>query len=93
MGDNNEMSIDNIPDLTPAYAILHFDLEALEGERRLRECLDAPNVLRAVRDFERWWRSAAETNSMKEKRETLETARDVLFACFADNDVTVPGWE
>ena len=70
-----------------------FYIDDPEGERRLRECLDAPKVLQAVVDFERWLRGVAETNSMEEKREALETARDVLFKCFTDNDVIVPGWE
>ena len=99
MDDNKRGSIDNIPESTPAYAILHFDLEDEEGERRLRECLDAPNVLRAVEDFEREiheilkYSKGPEVWGKINGYAALDRVRDMLFECFAANNVIVPGWE
>lgn len=67
-----------------------FYIEEADGERRLRECLDAPNVLRAVEDFERWLREVRDADW---KTPPIESVRDKLFDCFMDNGVTVPGWE
>jgi hypothetical protein len=103
MSDNKPTSIDHnvssppghtLPDSTSAYALIHFDLVSLEGERRLRECLDAPKVLRAVREYERWLAGQIDNDRRTEEtREGLTLARDILFMYFNDHDVTIPGWE
>ena len=66
-----------------------FYIEDLEGERRLRECLDAPNVLLAVEEFERWLKLIGESNESY----SVDSIREMLFECFNNNGVTVPGWE
>jgi hypothetical protein len=77
-------------DLEPVYATLHFYYNDPDSMGRLQACHDAPKVLQAVEDFERWLREVGDADW-----ETLpiESVRDKLFACFADNDVVVPGWE
>jgi hypothetical protein len=77
-------------DLEPVYATLHFYYNDPDSMGRLQACHDAPKVLQAVEDFERWLREVGDADW-----ETLpiESVRDKLFACFADNAVVVPGWE
>jgi len=76
-----------------------FYIDDPEGERRLRECLDAPKVLRAVEDFERKIHRILDDEKDPEVwvqlngYGALNRARDILFECFDHNDVTVPGWE
>ena len=80
----------------PVYNSLNFDLSTDEGERRLRECLDAPRVSQAVKDFERWLRDRLALLTSPHGDEGFAEAdciREKLFACFTDNDVIVPGWE
>jgi len=67
-----------------------FYIDEPEGERKLRQCLDAPDVLLAVRDFERWLQNSIDSGW---REVPLESVRDRLFSCFLDNDVTVPGWK
>ena len=67
-----------------------FYVDDPDGEHRLRECLDAPNVLRAVREYERW---LSETIDLGWNENLLKTARDKLFEIFNEENVTVPGWE
>ena len=71
----------------------HFYLDTDEGERRLRECLDAPKVLEAVWDFERWLKYAIDDCSTVGWDAPLRMVRGKLFECFLDNDVRVPGFE
>ena len=66
-----------------------FYIDHPEGEHRLRQCMDAPNVLRAVEDFERWLRDIGEVHD----KYSVEDIREMLFDCFNDNDVRVPGFE
>ena len=66
-----------------------FYIDHPEGERRLRRYLDAPKVLRAVEDFERWLHCEVERTVPL----PIWDVRDKLFKCFTDNDVIVPGWE
>jgi len=39
------------------YITWHFNLDDPEGERRLRECLDAPKWKSAVWEFDQWMRN------------------------------------
>ena len=50
--DDNELSYD----LPPVTATLHFNLETYEGERRLKECLDAPALRAIILELDNWLR-------------------------------------
>jgi len=39
------------------YVTWNFDMDDPEGERRLRECLDAPKWKGAVQEFDQWMRA------------------------------------
>jgi hypothetical protein len=43
-------------DMSEVLATLHFDLETHEGERRLRECLDAPAFRATLVELDEWLR-------------------------------------
>ena len=90
MSDNNEL-----PSTPLAYALLHFDLDDDdgEGERRLRECLDAPKVLRAVEDYTLWLRNRIKYGGEDDADEKLTEAWNKLFKCFEDSGVRIPGFE
>jgi hypothetical protein len=101
MSDYEPKSIDHnmssppghtLPDSTPVYALLHFDLEDPEGERRLRECLDAPKVLGAVHAYAEWLRSKIRYSGDDDADPKLTAAWNNLFQAFSDHDVNVPGW-
>ena len=81
------MTDDTAPPSTPVYAILHFGLEDGEGERRLRECLDAPQVRSALWEYDNWLRGQIKHADRVE----LQPARDKLFEIFNEHDVSV--WE
>ena len=89
---NKSTSIDNIPSSTPVYAILHFDLEDEEGERRLRECLDAPKVMSAIDEYARWLRNKVKYGD-DDAAEKLTEVWDEWFECFISRGLSVPGWE
>ena len=73
MDGNNKLSNDHIVSST-----LTFNLDDPEGERRLRECLDAPNVSGCVREFEEWLRRVIDYGESA----SLEDVRDEFFAIF-----------
>jgi len=50
--DNDPVSQDNI-----SWSTITFNLDDPEGERRLRECLDAPKWKSAVWEFDNWMRN------------------------------------
>ena len=52
LSDNNGLSNDHI-----VLSTLTFNLDYPEGERRLRECLDAPKLKSAVQEFDQWMRA------------------------------------
>ena len=81
-------SDDDLPSTTPVYAILHFDLEEPEGERRLRECLDAPNVKSALRELDQWLRGQIK-HTDREDVDTLQEARDRLWVALGDHGVNL----
>jgi len=78
---------DFVPPAPPTTVTLAFNLDNPEGERRLRECLDAPRVKSAVWDFDRWMRNRIKYNPDSETDPLyisedgiawLEIARDQL---------------
>ena len=80
--DNDPVSQDNI-----LWSTITFNLDEPEGERRLRECLDAPRVKSAVLEFDRWMRNRIKYNPDSETDPLyisedgiawLEIARDQL---------------
>lgn len=91
-GENEEFEVPSLvldaPDEPESvYATLHFNLEQSEGERRLRECLDAPNVKAAVSAFVEWLRRRADAG---EGRIRINKVWDRLHEEFMARDVT---WE
>ena len=74
--DDNELSY-NLPPMT---ATLHFDLESVEGERRLRECLDASRFKSALYQLDDWLRGLVKYQDM-ENIEIQEVRDRILFVC------------
>jgi hypothetical protein len=70
------------------YATLHFYYYDPDSMRRLQECLQAPDVLLAVAEFEQWLYQNVELAGMP-----IGIVRNKLFDIFKDNNVKVPGWE
>lgn len=64
------------------YVTWHFSLDEPDGERRLRECLDAPKVMAAVREFERFLSEVIGVTEKQDTRMCFESARGELFAIF-----------
>lgn len=75
-------------DEEPVYATLHFYYYDPDSMRRLQECLQAPDVLLAVEEFEKWIDGFEYDHKVD-----AEVVRDKLFDCFNNYDVKVPGWE
>jgi len=83
MDGNNELSNDHIVSST-----LTFNLDDPEGERRLRECLDAPKWKSAVWEFDQWLRGEIKYGD----RELTDCAiRDSLHRIFSDRNIDI--WE
>ena len=80
-------------------AALTFNLDDPEGERRLRECLDAPKWKSALREFDQWLRNRIKYNDadLPERQvpdegiEWLQFARDELWKRSAVNGIEI--WE
>ena len=94
LDDNTELSNDNKPhcfepsdDLEPVYATLHFYYNDPDSMRRMRECLDAPNVSGCVREFEEWLRRVIDYDEPT----SLEDVRNELFKIF--NQCGLSPWE
>lgn len=68
----------------PFYDTMHFNLNDPEGERRLRECLDAPRVIAAVQEFDNWLR-----DQIKHHDQPLDAVRSKLYAVFERRAVTI----
>ena len=66
---------------------LEFNLDEPEGERRLRECLDAPKWKSAVWEFERWIRYLVDSDTSV----TADIVRDELFRIFSERGIDI--WE
>ena len=88
------------PPALSTTANLTFNLDYPEGERRLRECLDAPNVKSAVREFDQWMRNRIKYNPDSEADPLyisedgiawLETAREQLNMRLKDYGIDI--WE
>jgi len=95
MDGNNKLSNDHIVSST-----LTFNLDDPEGERRLRECLDAPKWKSAVQEFDQWMRNRlkynpdSETDPLYISEEGivwLEIAREQLNMRLEDYGIDI--WE
>jgi hypothetical protein len=62
------------------YATLHFDLDNPEGERRLRECLDAPRVKLVLWHLNEWLRSEVKYQELSDDVvDTLNVVRSEII--------------
>ncbi len=77
-------------DPEPVRATLCFDIDSKEGERRLRECLNAPNVRGVLTAYDGWLRMI-EKHSNRDDVATLIEARRMLWSIARENDVNI--WE
>ena len=69
-----------------------FDLSEPEGERRLRECLDAPRVKAAVSELDQWLRAQVKYYSDDYDESVIATflcVRDELHNVFENNGISV----
>ena len=73
---NAAWSQDNI-----SWSTITFNLDDPEGERRLRECLDAPKVKAAVRELEEWLKRQSDSEN-PEYAYAIDMAREKLFDIF-----------
>ena len=79
----------NDDELPPAALdTIHFNLDTQEGKRRLRECLDAPNVKEALCEFDRWLRNQVK-HTDREDVETLQEVRDRLWVELGSHGVNL----
>ena len=76
----------DLPSSPAAYVTYTFDLENPEGERRLRECLDAPKVKSALWEFDQWLRNQLKHYD-RDDAEGLQAARDALWTVFTEHGV------
>ena len=58
----------------------HFDIQKPEGERRLRECLDAPDVKGALSEFDNELRRRWKYGEDEAQMMTVEQVRGLLWA-------------
>ena len=87
MSDNNELSNDHIVSST-----LAFNLDDPEGERRLRECLDAPKWKSAVWEFDNWLRNQIKHSDHAQAWiDALEQVRVDFNRIFYDHGIDI--WE
>ena len=93
--DNDPVSQDNI-----SWSTITFNLDDPEGERRLRECLDAPKWKSAVQEFDQWMRVRIKYNPDPETDPLyiseegivwLEIAREQLNMRLEDRGIDI--WE
>ena len=70
------MSDESAPSTT---ASLTFNLDDPEGERRLRECIDAPRWKSAVWDFDQWLRNKIKYHDAGEDVRVIREYLHVLF--------------
>ena len=70
------------------YVTWNFDMDDPEGERRLRECLDAPKWKSAVQEFDQWLRSEIKYHGAGEDAQTI---RDHLHVLFDEQGIDI--WE
>jgi len=89
--DHNPRPIDHNPS---SYAALYFDLTDPEGERRLRECIDAPRVKLVLWEFDGWLRTNVKYGVEQEligrsAEDVLEDVRCKLFNLCDDYNVNL----
>ena len=58
---------------------LEFNLDEPEGERRLRECLDAPKWKSAVREFDQWIRGLVKYGEVTVNEESIRDRFHIIF--------------
>ncbi len=51
--------------MSDATATLHFDLDTHEGERRLKECIDAPLFKATLTDLDEWLRELSKHHDIR----------------------------
>ena len=83
--DDNELSYD----LPPMTATLHFNLETYEGERRLKECIDAPVVKSVMTEFDNWLRSLVKYGGVEQI--TVDAVRAQLTGIAESKGIDI--WE
>ena len=69
-------------------AVLTFNLEDPESERRLRECLDAPKWKSAVREFDQWIRGLVKYGEVTVNEESI---RERFHTIFGEHGIDI--WE
>ena len=79
------MSDESAPSTTAA---LTFNLDDPEGERRLRECLDAPKWKSAVWEFDQWIRGLVKYGDVTVNEESI---RERFHAIFSEHGIDI--WE
>ena len=70
------------------WSTLTFNMDDPEGERRLRECLDAPEWKSAVREFDNWMRSRIKYGTADPIDEVI---RAHLHTIFGEHGIDI--WE
>ena len=83
MDDNNKLSNDHIVSST-----LTFNLDDPDGERRLRECLDAPKWKSAVQEFDQALRNDIKYHGAGKD---VQRIRDHLHVLFDEQGIDI--WE
>ena len=68
-----------------------FYVDDPDGERRLRECLDAPNVKSALWDFDQELRRRWKYGEEGDQLMTVEQVRGLLCKTLAENGINL--WE
>ena len=76
-----------IDSMSAATATLGFNLDTPDGERRLRECLNAPTYLAALCDLDNWLRDKIKHYDIVE----LQPARDKLWEILGGHGIDI--WE
>jgi len=83
MNDNKSLSNDHIVSST-----LIFNLDDPDGERRLRECLDAPKWKSAVQEFDQWIRGLVKYGEVTVNEESI---RERFHTIFGEHGIDI--WE
>ena len=89
--DNQREMDNNAPHASKdwsGYVTWRFNLDDPEGERRLRECLDAPKWKSAVWEFDQWLRNEIRHHDAGEDAETI---REYLHIVFGEHGIDI--WE
>ena len=77
-------------DMTPVYATLHFYYDDPDSMRRMKECMDAPNVRSLLFDYDQWLRDQIKYHERPDEA-GLQAARDMLWKIADENGIDI--WE